>query len=142
MNELANNIGSLVGGPLPPVAGHTPEPWHIEWQRGTWRIMAKNKQPVATVDFWRDTSCATGHKSEREQKANAELLAQAPRLLRENEAMREALQAIAPQIGNMLGRLKFSTGEDATILPAIKSALALCGVAKAASEPTKQEKLP
>lgn len=52
------------------------------------------------------------------------LVAERATLREENRELREALRAIAPQVGSMLGRLKFSTEQDALILPSIKAILA------------------
>ncbi len=60
----------------------------------------------------------------QQMKAIGSLQERHDRLLRENEALREVLKAIAPKIGDMLGRLRFSIAGDADILPAIKAALA------------------
>ncbi len=56
-------------------------------------VAGANDRTVAWVDFWQDKSYASQLDID-EQKANAELIAQAPDLLAQRNALLEALQAM------------------------------------------------
>ena len=84
-----------------------PERWQIE-RNGRDLIIKSGAKTVAKVRIM---------LSERESHRKAILIAAAPELLR-------ALEQIAPMIGLVLGRLRYSTEDDAEILPIIRAAIA------------------
>lgn len=107
---------------------HTPGPWtigHGEEQFNASNIYAESGGICSVYGIPLHSKFLEVENVERfgVALANAKLIASAPDLAAENQKLRDLLESIAPKIGAMLGRLKFSTTQDAEILPEIWAAI-------------------
>jgi hypothetical protein len=94
---------------------HTPGPWRLNGNGTLLHPVSHRSLTTCRIETSLGSFEILDETNEPEQ--NAALIASAPDLL-------QALETIAPQIGNMLSRLRFSTDQDAEILPAIRAAIA------------------